>query len=92
MPDEKAPQSIIIENDSLKMNISLDWKLVVNSMIYKPQNLELIQKEYPMPLVGIENRWSLYNVGFGLREVKVHHGKEESNVLIHVYSNYLENP
>jgi hypothetical protein len=74
------------------MDISLGWKLSVTSLVYKPQKLELIQKKYPMPLVGIENRWSLNKVGFSLRDVKVKNGEDESTVLIQVYSNYLENP
>lgn len=45
-----------------------------------------------MPLIGIENRWSLYNVGFSIRNVSIQRSDKESSVLIHAYSNYLENP
>lgn len=92
LPNETNPSEIVIENDSLFMTISLDWKLTVNSMKYKPQNMEFIQPKYSIPLVGIENRWTLFNVGFGIRNVSIQRTKELSTVLIHAYSNYLENP
>jgi len=92
LPNETTPREIIIENDSLLVTISLDWKLTVNSLKYKPRDLEFIQPEYPMPLVGIENRWSLFNVGFGILNVTIKRTSESSTVLIHAYSNYLENP
>jgi hypothetical protein len=43
LPDENIPNRIIIENDSLSMDIFLDWKLSINSMVYKSPNLGLIQ-------------------------------------------------
>jgi len=92
LPNENQPNKIIIENDSLFMEIILDWKLTVNSLKYKPRNIEFIQESYPMPLLGIENRWSLNNVGFAIRTAKIIHNEKESQVIIHAYSNYLENP
>ena len=92
IPNESTPRIIILENDSLSMTISLDWKLSVKSLKFKKKNIELIQSDTPMPLVGIENQWTLFNVGFGIRNVSIQRNKEFSTVLIHAYSNYLENP
>ena len=92
IPNDTITKEIILENDSLFVHINLAWKLTVSSMKYKPRNLEFIQPDSPMPLVNIENRWTLFNVGFGIREVKFNRGKDQSGVLIHAYSNYLENP
>jgi len=92
IPSENIPNEIIIENDSLYIHISLDWKLSITSFKYKPRDVEFIQPGYPMPLVGIENNWSLYNCGFGIRNAKITKTKEKVDVLIHAFSNYLENP
>ncbi len=92
IPNESTPRTIILENDSLSMKISLDWKLSVKSLKFKKKNIELIQSDTPMPLIGIENQWTLFNVGFGIRNVSIQRTKEFSTVLIHAYSNYLENP
>lgn len=92
LPNETNPNEILIENDSLFISLSLDWKLTVNSLRYKPRDVEFIQPGYPMPLVGIGNRWSLFNVSFGIRNVEIKRSEKESEVTIHAYSNYLENP
>jgi len=92
LPDEEVPRSIILENDSLLITISLDWKMIVTSLKYKPRNIEFIQADRPMPLVGIENLWTLFNVGFGLKGVSIQRYEDSKTVLISTYSNYLENP
>jgi len=91
-PNEVTPKVIYISNDSLSMTISTNDKLEVSSLKYLPANIEFIQPNNPMPLVSIDNSWSLNNVGFAIRNVKI--TREEGNVkiLIHAYSNYLENP
>src|SRR5690606_9625834 len=64
--------------------------LRVTSLQFKPREIEFIRPDAPMPLVGIENEWTLNNVGFQLREVEEHASGQA--VRIHAHSNYLENP
>ena len=91
-PNELIPRIINISNDSLSMTILINDKLEVSSLKYLPTNTEFIQQNNPMPLVSIDNSWSLNNVGFGIREVKIVNENNHKKILIHAYSNYLENP
>lgn len=91
-PSEEAPQKVHLENDSLSLTISVDWKLTVNSLKYKTRNLEFVQEEFPMPLFNIENTWSLYNVPYSIQETRIVRKEDSARVNIHCYSNYLENP
>jgi hypothetical protein len=92
LPNEVTPKQVILENDSLYMEIKVDQALLITSLRYKPTNVELIQSDQPMPLVGFDNNWTLFNVGFALKEVDVRRGSKRSGVTIHTYSRYLENP
>jgi len=91
-PNDVTPRTIYISNDSLSMTILINDKLEVSSLKYLPANTEFIQQNNPMPLVSIDNSWSLNNVGFGIREVKIVNENSNKKILIHAYSNYLENP
>ncbi len=91
-PNDVTPRTIYISNDSLSMTISIDDKLEVSSLKYMSPGIELIQTGNPMPLVSIDNSWSLNNVGFGIRNVKITREDGRGKILIHAYSNYLENP
>lgn len=90
-PNEVTPRVIYITNDSLSMTISIDDKLQVSSLKFLPTNTEFIQCDNPMPLVSFDNSWSLNNVGFGIRNVKITREDGNGKILIHAYSNYLEN-
>jgi len=92
LPNEKVPREIIISNDSLLIKIDLNRNLEVSEFIYKPLNLDLLKEGVPMPLVSIDNSWSLNNVGFGIRYANVVREKDYGKISIHAYSNYLENP
>ncbi len=92
LPNEVTPQQVILENDSLVMKSQVDWAPVITSLKYKPTGVELIQDERPMPLFGLDNRWTLFNVGHELKEVDVRRSKGKVGVTIHAYSRYLENP
>ena len=90
-PNDDTPRVIYIKNDSLSMKISIDDKLLVHSLKYLPANIELIQLDNPMPLVNIDNNWTLNNVGFSIRDAKIIRNENTGKILIHAYSNYLEN-
>lgn len=91
-PNEEIPRVISISNDSISLKILINDKLEVSSLKYLPTDIEFIQPGNAMPLVSIDNSWSLNNVGFGIRNVKIIREDEDSKILIHAYSNYLENP
>lgn len=83
---------VTLENDSIKVTIAVGPEILITSLRYEPRDLEFIRPDAPMPLVGIENTWTLNNVGLGLREVEVEPGSPAQSMRIHAYSNYLENP
>ena len=45
LPNVENPKKIILENDSLKMEINLDWQLSVLVLEYKPLGIQLIQPD-----------------------------------------------
>jgi hypothetical protein len=91
-PNEEIPRVISISNDSISLKILINNKLEVSSLKYLPTDIEFIQPGNAMPLVSIDNSWFLNNVGFGIRNVKIIREDEDPKILIHAYSNYLENP
>ncbi|MGY9003679.1 MAG: hypothetical protein ACKVIF_10880, partial [Rhodospirillales bacterium] len=92
LPNEVTPKQVILENDSLYIEIQVDWTPVISSLKYKPTGVELVQADRPIPLFGADNRWTLFNVGYELKEVDIRRSKERVGVTIHAYSRYLENP
>jgi hypothetical protein len=92
LPNEEIPREIIVSNDSLLLKIELNRNLEVSEFIYKPLNLNLLKDGVAMPLVSIDNTWSLNNVGFGIRYANVVRENGYGKITIHAYSNYLENP
>ena len=50
LPTVENPKKLVLENDSLKMEINLDWQLLVPILEYKPQDINLIQSGKEMPL------------------------------------------
>lgn len=92
LPTVENPKKILLENDSLRMEINLDWQLSVPVLEFKSQGIHLIQPDKPMPLVQIDNPFILNNVGFAIRTVKIERTKESAKVMIEAKSNYVENP
>jgi len=92
VPNEQNPKVIYITNDSLSLTIQVNDRLEVSSLLYKPANTEMLQAGKPMPLVSIDNNWTLNNVGFGLQEVTIKRSGTTARLQIHAYSNYTENP
>jgi hypothetical protein len=91
LPNEVTPKQVILENDSLYMEIHVNWTPVISSLKYKPTGVELVQVDRPIPLFGADNRWTLFNVGSELKEVEIRRSEEKVGVTIHAYSRYLEN-
>jgi hypothetical protein len=91
-PGDINPQRIEMDNDSLHFAFNVDWRLEAYSLVYKPKNVEFIQRDRPMPLAAIDNSWSLNNVGFAIRTVAISRSSDSVQVHIHAQSNYLENP
>jgi len=91
-PNEVTPRVISISNDSLSLKILINDKLEVSSLKYLPTGIEFIQTGNPMPLVSLDNSFTLNNVGFAVRNVKIIRNPGNGKILIHAFSNYLENP
>ncbi len=91
-PNEFNPKVIYVTNDSLSLKLQINDQLEVTSLEYLPAGLQLIPIGKPMPLVSIDNSFSLNNVGFALRQVTIKREGKKANILIHAWSNYVENP
>ena len=91
LPNELTPKQVILENDSLFLEIQVEWAPVISSLKYKPTDVELVQADRPIPLFSADNRWVLFNVGFELKEIEIRRSEEKVGVTIHAYSRYLEN-
>jgi hypothetical protein len=92
LPTAKNPKKMVLENDSLKMEINLDWQLLVPIFEYKPQSINLIQPGKAMPLVQIDDPFILNNVGYAIRTAKIEESNDSAIIYIEAKSNYLENP
>jgi hypothetical protein len=92
IPTVENPKKLILENDSLKMEINFDWQLAVPVFEYKPHDIKLIQPGKAMPLIQIDNPFILNNVGFAIRTAKIEKTKDSAIIKIEARSNYVENP
>ena len=91
-PNAENPQKILLENDSLFMQINMDWQLSVPVLKYKPLNINFIQSDNPMPVVHIDNPCILNTVGFAIRTATIEQKQASAIVNIKARSNYIENP
>jgi hypothetical protein len=92
LPTVENPKKLILENDSLKMEINFDWQLSVPVLEYKPQGVNLVQPGKEMPLIQIDNPFILNNVGFAIRTAKIEKTEDSAIINIEAKSNYVENP
>ncbi len=92
LPTVENPKKMVLENDSLKMEINLDWQLLVPVLEYKPLGINLIQPGKAMPLIHIDNPFILNNVGYAIRTAKIEKTKDSAIIKIEARSNYVENP
>ena len=92
LPTVENPKKLVLENDSLKMEINLDWQLLVPILEYKPQGINLIQSGKEMPLIQIDNPFILNNVGYAIRNAKIENKNDSAIIHIEGRSNYVENP
>lgn len=92
LPNVENPKKLILENDSLKMEIKFDWQLPVTVFEYKPVNREFVQPGKIVPLMQIDNPFILNNVGFAIKTAKIEETEESALIKIEAKSNYIENP
>jgi len=92
LPTVENPKKLVLENDSLKMEINFDWQLSVPVFEYKPESVNLVQPGKPMPLIQIDNPFILNNVGYAIRTAKIEQTKDLAIINIEARSNYVENP
>jgi len=92
LPSVENPQKLILENDSLKIEINFDWQLTVPVLEYKTKGINLVPAGKSMPLVQIDNPFILDNVGYAIRTVKIENSNDQAVLKIEARSNYVENP
>jgi hypothetical protein len=92
LPNVENPKKLILENDSLKMEINFDWQLSVPVFKYKPENLDLVEPGKLMPLIQLDNPFILNNVEYTIRTAKIEQTEDSAIIKIEARSNYVENP
>jgi hypothetical protein len=92
LPNVENPKKLILENDSLKMEINFDWQLLIAVFKYKPENLEFVKPGKIVPLLQIDNPFILNNVGFPIKTAKIEETENSAIIKIDAKSNYVENP
>ncbi|MGH7455666.1 MAG: hypothetical protein ACRENG_30200, partial [bacterium] len=63
LPNEIAPQRVVLENDSLSVKITLGRGVYFASFLDKINGVEFIDASNPAPVVNIYNNWHLLQIG-----------------------------
>lgn len=92
LPDENVPNRVVLENDGLRVGVSVSRAVHFTSFLDKATGVDFIDPARPAPVVNISNNWHLLQLGFNIWQIHRIETGAGKGVEIELFSNYLENP